>query len=104
VHNKLREMKLSKAAAMVHQGIEETLEYMYFPDEHWRHIRTNNPLERVTREIRRRIRVVGSFPDGNSALMLVTARLRNIAGTKWGTRRYLNTDMLREKLTTEEVS
>lgn len=104
VHNRLLEMKLAKAAAMVHQGIEETLEYMYFPDEHWRHIRTNNPLERVMREIRRRTRVVGSFPDGNSALMLVAARLRHIAGTKWGTRRYLNTDLLREKLTTEEVS
>ena len=104
VHNKLLEMKLSKAAAMVHQGIEETLEYMYFPDEHWRHIRTNNPLERVMREIRRRTRVVGSFPDGNSALMLVAARLRHIAGTKWGTRRYLNTDLLRERLTAEEVS
>ena len=94
VWGRLAEMKLSKAAALVRQGIEETFEYMYFPDEHWRHIKTNNPLERVMREIRRRTRVVGSFPDGNSALMLVAARLRHIAGTKWGTRKYLNTELL----------
>ena len=53
-------------------------------------IRTNNPLERIMREIRRRTRVVGNFPDGQSALMLVAARLRHIAGTKWGTRVYLD--------------
>ena len=42
------------------------------------------------REIRRRTRVVGSFPDGKSALMLVGARLRHITTTTWGTKRYLN--------------
>lgn len=77
--------------------------YMFFPDEHWRHIRTNNPLKRVMREIRRRTNVVGSFPDGNSALMLVAARLRHIAGTTWGTRRYLNTDLLKD-MVREEVA
>jgi hypothetical protein len=46
-------------------------------------------IERIIREIRRRTRVVGAFPDGKSALMLVAARLRHIASTKWGTRRYL---------------
>ena len=59
-------------------------------------MRTNNPLERIMREIRRRTRVVGCFPDGNSALMLVAARLRHIAGTKWGQRRYLDMDHLRQ--------
>ena len=48
------------------------------------------------REIRRRSRVVGCFPDGNSALMLAAARLRHIAGTKWGTRRYMNMEHLAE--------
>ena len=70
---------------------------MRFPSEHWRQIRTNNPLERIMREIRRRTRVVGAFPDGQSALMLVAARLRHIAGTRWGTRRYLDMDRLREQ-------
>jgi transposase-like protein len=36
--------------------------------KHWRRIRTNNPLERIMREIRRRTRVVGAFPDDESAL------------------------------------
>ena len=83
---KLRELKLAKAAKTVEEGVSETLSYMAFPREHWTRIRTNNPLERIMREIRRRTRVVGAFPDGNSALMLVAARLRHIAGTKWGTR------------------
>ena len=48
------------------------------------------------REIRRRSRVVGCFPDGNSALMLAAARLRYVAGTRWGTRRYMNMERLRE--------
>lgn len=103
VEVRLGEMQLSRAAGMVRDGIHETLEYMFFPDEHWRHIRTNNPLERVMREIRRRTNVVGSFPDGNSALMLVAARLRHIAGTTWGTRRYLNTDLLKD-MAREEVA
>jgi len=90
VIEKLAGMKLRDAAELVSAGIEETLSYFDFPREHWRCLRTNNPLERVMREIRRRTRVVGAFPDGRSALMLVAARLRYVAGTRWGTKRYLN--------------
>lgn len=97
VVEKLKTMKLSKAAEIVKTGIEETLHYYHFPTEHWRRIRTNNPLERIMKEIRRRTRVVGSFPDGNSALMLVAARLRHIAGTKWGLKQYLKMDRLEEE-------
>lgn len=93
---KLKEMKLRKAASHVEESVEETLAYMDYPEEHWLRIKTNNPLERIMREIRRRTRVVGSFPDGKSALMLVAARLRHIAGTKWGTRRYLCMERLYE--------
>ena len=100
---KLKVMKLKNAANLVEDGIEETLLYMKYPREHWRHLRTNNPLERLIREVRRRTRVVGNFPDGNSALMLVAARLRHIAGTKWGSRRYLNMKRLQE-LKTERVA
>ena len=70
--------------------IEETLTYCDFPSEHWTRIRTNNVIERLNREIRRRTRVVGTFPDGNSALMLVCARLRHVAGTQWGCKKYMN--------------
>jgi len=97
VIKKLQAMKLSKAADVLKEGIEETVSYCEFPREHWRRIRTNNPLERIMKEIRRRTRVVGSFPDGNSALMLVAARLRHIAGTKWGLQQYLKMDRLEEE-------
>ena len=97
VAKKLKAMKLAKAAGIVEEGAAETLSYYEFPSQHWRSLRTNNPLERIMREVRRRTRVVGAFPDGQSALMLVAARLRHIAGTKWGTRRYLNMDRLQEQ-------
>ena len=97
VAKKLEVMKLGKAAKLLSEGIQETLSYYDFPEEHHRRIRTNNPLERIMREIRRRTRVVGAFPDGNSALMLVAARLRHIAGTKWSLRQYLKMDRLEEQ-------
>ena len=86
----LRTMKLKEAARKVEDGIEETLTCCDFPGEHWTRIRTNNVIERLNREIRRRTRVVGTFPDGNSALMLVCARLRHMAGTQWGCKKYIN--------------
>ena len=92
---KLRDMKLAGAADIVTKGVEETLQYFQFPSEHWRSLRTNNPLERVMREIRRRTRAVGAFPDGNSALILV-ARLRHIVGTHWGRKRYLDMTHLKD--------
>jgi putative transposase len=87
---KLHAMKLAKAADRLAEGGEETLSYYAFPREHCRRIRTNNPLERIMREIRRRSRAVGAFPDGQSALMLAAARLRHVTSTRWGTRRYLD--------------
>ena len=87
-------MKLKKAAKLVETGAEETFSYYHFPVEHWKRIRTNNGLERIMKEIRRRTRVIGSFPDGESALMLVSARLRHIAGSTWSERKYLNMDLL----------
>jgi putative transposase len=89
-------MKLKEAAKRLRDGIDETLSYYAFPPQHYRHLKTNNPLERIMREIRRRTRVVGNFPDGKSALMLVSARLRHIATTQWGERRYMDMDHLKE--------
>ena len=86
----LRALKLPEAAKKIADGIEETLTYCDFPSEHWTRIRTNNAIERLNREIRRRTRVVGCFPDGNSALMLVCARLRHVAGTQWGSKKYMS--------------
>jgi len=103
VVEKLKAMKLTAAATTVAEGIGETLTYTAFPREHWRKLRTNNPMERVMREIRRRTRVVGNFPDGNSALMLVTARLRYVAGREWGTRKYMNMSLLHGGETEDEA-
>jgi transposase-like protein len=96
VAEKLREMKLREAAKKIDDGIVETLTYMDFPYAHWSKIRSNNVIERLNREIRRRTRVVGTFPDGNSALMLVCARLRHVASKDWGTKRYMSMTHLHE--------
>lgn len=71
----LRAMRLTKAAELLEDSGHETLTYYGFPDNHWIKLRTNNPLERIMREIRRRLAV---------------ARLRHIAGTQWSTRKYMN--------------
>jgi transposase-like protein len=97
VVDKLRGLRLTRAAELVEASVHETLAYYAFPEEHWRRIRTNNPLERILREIKRRTKVVGAFPDGNSALNLAAARLRHIAGTQWSAKRYLNMELLRKE-------
>lgn len=102
VVEKLRKMKLTKAAGKVDEYITETLTYMSFPEQHWTRIRTNNTLERLNREIKRRTKVVGTFPDGQSALMLVCARLRHVTSSEWGTKRYLNMDHLHSMIISEE--
>ena len=94
VASDLEEMRLKEAAKVVREGYAETLTYTRFPMEHWKRIRTNNAIERLNREIRRRTRVVGTFPDGKSALMLVTARLKYVADSEWGSRRYLDVTLL----------
>ena len=86
----LRQARMGAAAELVGSSVQETLTYYAFPDIHWQKIRTNNPLERIMKEIRRRTRVVGAFPDGRSCLNLAAARLRYIAGTAWSTKRYMN--------------
>jgi putative transposase len=70
IEEKLDGLKLREAAQKVRESIAETLVYYDFPSEHRTRIRTNNALERIMKEIRRRTRVVGAFPDGHSALML----------------------------------
>lgn len=94
VVGELKKMKLGSAAQKLKYGLDETLTYTSFPREHWTRIRTNNGIERIMREIRRRTRVVGCFPDGNSALMLACARLRHVSSSAWGEKRYMNMDRL----------
>lgn len=92
--------KLREAAKCLREGIGETTTYLLddYPREHRRRIRTNNMIERLNREIRRRTSVVGSFPDGRSALMLICARVRYVTSSEWSTRRYLDMSRLGENV------
>ena len=87
---------LKAVASCLREGVGEATTYLLdeYPVEHRRRIRTNNMIERLNREIRRRTRVVGSFPDGRSALMLVCARIRYVTANQWSTRRYLDMSRL----------
>jgi transposase-like protein len=86
----LRARRLTRAAGLLEESGRETLTCDGFPGSHWIRPGTNNPLERIMREIRRRTRAVGAFPVGKSRLNLAAARLRHIAGTQWSTRKYMN--------------
>ena len=92
--------KLREAAKCLREGIGETTTYLLddYPREHRRRIRTNNMIERLNREIRRRTRVVGSFPYGRSASMLICARVRYVTSSEWSTRRYLDMSRLGENV------
>lgn len=96
VVEKLRAMKLSTAAELVESSIHETLTFFSYPPQHWIKLKTNNPMERLLKEARRRTKVIGAFPDSQSALMLVAARLRHVSATTWGTRKYMNMRLLQE--------
>jgi putative transposase len=85
-----RAQRLRTAAEVVAAHGGETPTDSACPEPHWRRVRTNDPRARIIREIRRRTRVVGAFPDGHSALHLAAARLRHSAGTRWSTRRHLD--------------
>lgn len=89
-------MRLSEAARIVREDCRETLAYTTFLMSHWGRIRMNNAMEQLNREIRRRIRVVGTFSDDKSVLMLVTAKLKYIADSEWGSRRYLDVSIRKE--------
>ena len=108
IAKRLSETKLKNAAATLEKGIREALTYTEFPHEHWMRIRSNNGIERINREIRRRTNAVGCFPDGNSALMLVCARLRHVSASAWGTKKYLEMahlyDMENEKKYAASIS
>jgi len=55
--------------------LEECLTFYRFPERHWKHIRTSNVIERAFKEVKRRTRVVGRFPNETSALVMVFSLL-----------------------------
>ena len=96
---------LKAAASCLREGIGESTTYLLddYPVEHRRRIRTNNMIERLNREIPPAYPgVVGSFPDGRSALMLVCARIRYVTANQWSARRYLNMSRLGDTMQTTD--
>ena len=92
----LKTMKLRTVAALIDNAVNETFTFYAYPPQHWLKIKTNNPMEGLLKEVRRRTKVVGAFPDSHAALMLVSARLRHVSATKWGTHKYMNMQLLNE--------
>ena len=104
VAREMESRRLKAAASCLREGIGETTTWLLdeYPPEHRRRIRTNNMIERLNREIRRRTRVVGSFPDGRSALMLICARIRYVTTNDWSSRRYLDMSRLGDTMQTTD--
>lgn len=100
VAGEMEERKLKAAANRLREGVGGTATYLApgFPANHRIKLRTDNIIERLNKEIRRRTRVVGGFPDSNSALMLVCARIRYVTSRSWSDRRYMDTSRLDDNL------
>ena len=87
------ERQLPEAVACLRAGFPAATTYFAFPKAHWVRLRTTNGVERLHREVKRRTRAVGAFPDRASALRLVTA-VAITATAIWGDRAYLDMTLL----------
>ena len=98
VASEMETRKPKEAARCLRGGIDEKTRYLLerYPVEYRRRIRTNDMIERLNREIRRRTCVVGGFPDGGSALMPISARIRYVTANDWSTRRCLDMSRLHD--------
>ena len=96
VAGETEERKLKSAANRLREGVGETAACLLpgFPANHGTKPRTNDMIERLNKEIRRRTRVVGGFPDSNSALMLVCAGIRYVTSRSWSDRQYMDMSRL----------
>ena len=88
--------KFPQAADLLEDAAEDVLAFMHFPREHWRQLHSTNTLERINKEIKRRTRVVGIFPNRDSLVRMV-ATLLNEQDDEWqvADRRYFSAESMR---------
>ena len=99
----LYEKRFPKAVAIFEAGIADALTYLSFPGSHHPRIRTTNMLERLFKEVKRRTRVVGVFPNETSASTLAT-EIALRSSEEWALRRYLTLDTLEAEKPNPQLS